>query len=174
MKSRTLISFCHRPVLNPCDPCGAAAVCAFTCVVVTAMKHSLRTPGAYALASIRPSTAPVWRAIISSPLVGIPHAETRLLRREMHGPCPWLASGSTSIPSHAEASQMRWPVSGELSPMPTGKTSPAGPPLGLCVAAARGEGEPLEAADHAGQRADFFRGAIHEVVDGETRRRITA
>jgi hypothetical protein len=45
----------------------------------------------------------VWRAIISSSLVGITQAETLLPAREILGPRAAFAATSSSIPSQAEA-----------------------------------------------------------------------
>src|SRR5215470_3293681 len=45
------------------------------------------------------SHACVWRAIISSSLVGITHAETRLEAVLMRGPCVVFAAGSRLTPS---------------------------------------------------------------------------
>ena len=70
----------------------------------------------------------MWRAIMSSSLVGMTQADTRLPVREMRGPLPPLAAGSIPTPSQAQASPMRRRISGEFSPMPAVKTRPSIPP----------------------------------------------
>src|SRR6185503_17317676 len=60
----------------------------------------------HARTSPRSSRALVWRAIISSSLVGITHADPGLRAREIRGPPRALASASSSTPSHRDASQI--------------------------------------------------------------------
>ena len=103
----------------------------------------------YARASTRPSSEDVWRAIISSSLVGITHAETRLPGRENRGVFFALAAWSTSMPSHADERQMRLRISGRV------------------LADAGGEDERVDAAQHGGEAADLTRRAVDEVVDGQ-------
>ena len=79
-------------------------------------------------AAASPSSAPVWRAIISSSLVGITQAETRLPAREIRGAVRAFASRSSSMPSQADASQIRSRISAEFSPMPAVNTSASIPP----------------------------------------------
>src|SRR5215471_15431676 len=113
MKSRTLISFCQRPVLNPFhsgNPFSRAVFCeALLDIVSPCGCACLSLPD-----HLNPSNEPVCRAIISSSLVGITHAETLLFRAEIRGPLPALASLSSSRPSHAEASHIRRRISGEF------------------------------------------------------------
>src|SRR5205085_4912287 len=103
MKSRTLISFCHRPGLNPCHAAitftGAISYEALVAIVVL-LTFPVTT------FQLSPSSDPVWRAIISSSLVGITQAETLLCGREIRGPLLWFASASSSTPSHPQASQI--------------------------------------------------------------------
>ena len=82
----------------------------------------------YARASMSPRTIPVCRAMVSSSFVGITHAETRLPGLEIRGPLRPFASSSISMPSHADASQIRRRISGEFSPMPAVNTRPSSPP----------------------------------------------
>src|SRR5689334_23772429 len=92
----------------------------------------------YIRATAKPSNKPVWRAIISSSLVGITHAETLLSRVEMRGPALELASSSRSIPSHAEPRMIRLRISTEFSPIP------------------RGEHEAVYSAQHGRHRTDLL------------------
>jgi hypothetical protein len=83
---------------------------------------------------------PVCRAMMSSSFVGMTQAETRLAGREMRGPRARFASSSRSMPSHADAAQIRFRISAEFSPMPAVKTSPSTPPstaasAPICLAA---------------------------------------
>src|SRR4029450_11899329 len=84
--------------------------------------------GRYVRTPARPSNDAVCRAIISSSFVGITHADTRLSGREMRGPPDAFASGSSSMPIHADASQIRRRISADFSPMPAVKTSASTPP----------------------------------------------
>ena len=69
------------------------------------------------------------RAIISSSLVGITQAETRAVRRgDARAAARRSPRRSSSMPSQAEASQMRRRISAEFSPMPAVKTSASTPP----------------------------------------------
>src|SRR5439155_19012257 len=81
-----------------------------------------------AAAAEMPSSAPACRAIISSSLVGITHAETRLPAREIRCPRHSLAASSSVSPSQAQASQMRRRITVECSPIPAVKTSASTPP----------------------------------------------
>ena len=82
------------------------------------------------------------------------HADTLLAGAEMRGPCRAFASSSSSMPSHAEASQMR------------------AADLRRVLADAGGEDQPVDAAQHGGQRADLLGRPVDEVVDGEARLRL--
>ncbi len=78
--------------------------------------------------------------MISSSFVGITQADTRLPEREIRGPRLSFAASSSSIPSQAEASQIRFRISAEFSPMPAVNTSPSIPPntaasAPICLAA---------------------------------------
>ena len=53
----------------------------------------------------------MWRAIISSSLVGIVHAATRLAAALMRGPPAAFAASSSSTPSQRPARQMRERIS---------------------------------------------------------------
>ena len=65
------------------------------------------------------------RAIISSSFVGITQTETALCVVEIFASRFELASSSTSMPSHADALQMRCRISAEFSPIPAVKTNPS-------------------------------------------------
>src|SRR6185436_4686504 len=82
----------------------------------------------YARVSTRPSTLPVCRAITSSSFVGITHADTAPPVREIRVCFLLFASVSSSMPSHADPSQMRLRTSAEFSPIPAVNTSPSIPP----------------------------------------------
>ena len=69
----------------------------------------------------------MWRAIISSSFVGITQADTRLDGDEIRGRCVAFACLSRSIPSHADASQIRVRIAAEFSPMPAVNTSASTP-----------------------------------------------
>ena len=75
-----------------------------------------------------PAIFKVWRAIISSSLVGITHTETLLAGALMRGPPAWLAAGSSSTPSQAASRQTRSRIAGACSPIPAVKTSASMPP----------------------------------------------
>ena len=60
----------------------------------------------------------MWRAIISSSLVGITQTETRLEGREMRRPLLVFAAGSISIPSHDD----EWQIRLELAALYRGET----------------------------------------------------
>src|SRR3954447_7994677 len=126
MKSRTLISFCHRPGSKPShaegDPSGTLEGCN-----VAAIHYSFLL-FCYAWATARPSSVAVYRAIMSSSLVGITHTETGLADAEIHGPLWPLASASRRTPNHSEDWQIRCLISGEFSPIPAVKTMPSTPP----------------------------------------------
>jgi hypothetical protein len=66
----------------------------------------------------------VCRAIINSSFVGITQAETVLCWVEIFASRFEFASSSTSMPSQADAVQMRCRISAEFSPMPAVKTQP--------------------------------------------------
>ncbi len=85
--------------------------------------------------------------MISSSLVGITQADTRLPDREILRRPARFASGSISRPSQAEAAQIRLRTSGEFSPMPAVNT------------------RRVDAAKHRRQRADFLGRPIDEEVD---------
>ena len=74
----------------------------------------------------------VWRAIISSSLVGITQTATGLAAVLMRGPPERLAAASSSMPSQAASRQTRSRISGACSPMPAVNTSASMP----CAAAA--------------------------------------
>src|SRR5580704_2390521 len=71
---------------------------------------------------------PVCLAIINSSLVGITHAETLLEGLEIRGPLREFAVASSSTPSHAQDSQIRWRISVECSPIPPVNTRLSRPP----------------------------------------------
>ena len=143
MKSRTLISFCQRPVRNPCQG-EAAPLAVLSLRTVDGHTHSLRRPhGAGLDQSQQP---PVCRAIISSSLVGITQADTRLPAREIRGP---LARVGVGIELDAE------PGAGLADPRAD---------LGRVLADAGGEHEAVDAAQRRGERADLLGRAIDEVV----------
>ena len=103
-----------------------------------------------------PSSALVCRAIISSSLVGITHAETRL----SGGGDPRSVRGvGARIERHAE---------------PRRRLADAAADLGGVLADPGGEDQRVDAAEHGGERADLLRGLVDEVVDREARRRIGA
>src|SRR5580700_8141246 len=110
MKSRTLISFCQRPGVNP-----AHAEVVFTWAIfsdaVAAMAILLWCPTVQAY--LIPSKSPVCRAIMISSLVGMTHVETLLCDVEMRGPRLVLASASSSRPSQVHDSQIRRRISAE-------------------------------------------------------------
>ncbi len=72
------------------------------------------------------------------------------------GPCVAFASASSSMPSHAEASQIR------------------AADLRRVLADAGREDQAVDAAQHRRERADLLGRAVDEVVDGEPRRRLGA
>ena len=74
------------------------------------------------------SQSRVWRAIISSSLVGITHADTRLAAVLMRGPPRALAAASSSTPSHAASRQTRSRIAALFSPMPAVNTIASRPP----------------------------------------------
>ena len=76
----------------------------------------------------RPNSELVWRAIMSSSLVGMTQADTLLCGFERRGRPAVFAWESSSIPSQAEASLIRRRISGEFSPMPAVNTSASMPP----------------------------------------------
>ena len=98
----------------------------------------------------------MWRAIISSSLVGITQAETRLPAREIRGP--------------PLAIRVRVQVDAE----PRRRVADPAADLGRVLADAGGEDERVDAAEHRGERADLLGGAVDEVVDRQLRRRLAA
>ena len=99
----------------------------------------------------------VWRAIISSSLVGITHAETRLAGGADARPAGlrWPRR-SSSTPSQAASRQTRSRIAGACSPMPAVKTSASMP------------------AGGGGQRAQLAADAVDEQLDREARALVVA
>ena len=97
------------------------------------------------------------RAIISSSLVGITHAETLLCGvRDPRAARRHSPPSSSSTPSHADAS---------ADPLAD---------LGRVLADAGGEHERVDPAEDRGQRADLLRRAVDEVVHGQAGLRLAA
>ena len=84
---------------------------------------------------------------------GSPRPTRGCRRRRSRAPCAGSRSSSSSMPSQAEASQIRRRISAEFSPMPAVNTSA------------------VDAAEHGGQRADLLGRPVDEIVDREPRRR---
>src|SRR5262249_46014126 len=158
MKSRTLISCCQRPPRKP-SQAGINFSRAALREAVVPMEVFLTI---VSLTHLNPSIVPVWRAIISSSLVGITHAETLLWRVDMRGPLPSLASKSNSIPNHADSSHIPRRISGGFSPIPAVKTD------------AGSKDQCVDAPERSSQRANFLSRAIDEIVYCETRFRLAA
>src|SRR5262249_52273190 len=76
----------------------------------------------------RPTTCCVCRAIMSSSLVGITHARTRLGPVLMRGPPRALAAASSSTPSHAAPWHTRSRMTAAFSPIPPVNTIASSPP----------------------------------------------
>src|SRR6266404_1709768 len=83
---------------------------------------------AHGLPHFPSSTRCVWRAIMSSSLVGTTHALTRLPAALMRGPPRALAAASGSIPSHAASRHTRSRIAGAFSPIPPVNTIVSSPP----------------------------------------------
>src|SRR5262249_50086438 len=111
-------------------------------------------PGAvcHARTSPRPSSALMWRAIMSSSLVGITHAEVRLCARVIRGPPRGGGPGGGA------------PGRGRAGPRGAPRADPRRP-----LADPRAEDERVDPAEHGGEPADLPRGAVDEVVDGQAR-----
>ena len=103
-----------------------------------------------------PSNSSVWRAIISSSLVGTTHAATRLSGALMRGPPRAFASASSVTPSHAASRHTR------------SRSDRA------VLADAGGEHDRVEAAERGGERAQLAPDAIDEQVDRGLRTGIVA
>src|SRR5580704_10844900 len=110
MKSRTFISLCQRPGVNP-----AHAEVVFTwgifsdAVAAMAILLWCSTVQAYLI----PSKVPVCRAIMISSLVGITHVETLLCEVEIRGRWLALAAASSFRPSQGHDVQIRRRISAE-------------------------------------------------------------
>ena len=96
----------------------------------------------------------VCRAIISSSLVGMTHAATRLAARaDARAARAALAAASSSTPSHAASRHTRSRSERLFSPMP------------------RGEHDRVEAAERRGERAELAADAVDEEIDRRASRR---
>ena len=102
-----------------------------------------------------PTSARVWRAIISSSSVGTTRSATRLVGRRDAACAPAsLAAGSSSAPSQASRSAMRARIAGEFSPMPAVKTKASRPPSAAASRPASSAAAVDEVVDREGGARD--------------------